>query len=304
MLSVTTSDAAVPQAGPQPYDEVAEERCEPAVAFARAGLGLSRYRIPVASMRVPALLSRKRSDVLAVSFHGATLRSKYRLPRFEWFRTLERAGYSALYLSDPTLDLDPRLELAWYTGTAEVDLYPALGDLVGRAARAVGASRVVLFGSSGGGLAAVQVATYVPGSVAVPFNPQTAIGAYLVNGTRTSAQRAYVTRVMPQLMPGDGDLVGGGWATPLGDRASAVLRYRRPQPNRVLFMSNINDTHHDQEHRAPFVAAATAGGNGDRLRVNRYEGPAHHNPPPPRQLLEALEAGVDWLGTTRSAPPW
>ncbi|GAA4106200.1 hypothetical protein GCM10022249_01680 [Enteractinococcus coprophilus] len=116
-------------------------------------------------------------------------------------RTIRDTEYSSLYFSDPCLQLSEKLELAWYTGWENLDLYPIIADWITQAAAAVGASQIFLVGASGGGLAALQIATYLPNSTAVPFNSQTSISGYLVKGTRYSAQRAYLNTVMPQLKP-------------------------------------------------------------------------------------------------------
>lgn len=82
-----------------------------------AELGVSRFSAQCPrETALDALLVNKGSDVLVVGLHGATVRSKFTLPRFEWFRTLRKTEYNSLYFSDPTLCLSPKLELAWYTG--------------------------------------------------------------------------------------------------------------------------------------------------------------------------------------------
>src|SRR5699024_8382265 len=134
------------------------------------------------------------SDVLVVALHGATTRDK-ELPRFEFFRTLRKTEFSSMYFTDPALYLDERIELAWYTGWLEFDFNEVLAPWVQRAAAAVGASKIVFLGSSGGGFGALQVSTRIPGRMAVPVIPQTSIANYLVAGTGLAAQRAYIRAI-------------------------------------------------------------------------------------------------------------
>lgn len=121
--------------------------------------GVSKYAAPVrnnGTLRALFLVN-KATDTLVVALHGATNRAKKELPRFEWFRTLRSEPVSSLYFSDPALELEATLELAWYTGRLEFDMHAALAEWIRRAAGAIGASRIVILGSSGGGFfAALQ----------------------------------------------------------------------------------------------------------------------------------------------------
>lgn len=264
-----------------------------------SGPGGTKYEMDLGrNARLRALLVNRSCDVLLVSLHGATARRKFELPRFEWFRTLQATGYSALYFSDPCLDLDERLELAWYTGWYELDLYPVLAEWAMKAAEAVGAEYIVFFGSSGGGLAALQTSTYVPGSIALPFNPQTSIANYKVRGTDLGAQRSYVRSVMPHLTPDGGvsDMTPNvDWSASLGERTSALVRYSRSQPNKVLYAQNNNDVSHVEQHYAPFREVVENGVNHHRVRFLNYDGAARHDPPRPAEFKNALGQALDWV---------
>lgn len=134
-----------------------------------SGLGASKYRCQLPRQtHLDAFLINKQSQVLIVALHGATDRSK-KLPRFEWMRTLRELEYSSLYFSDPCLELDEKLQLSWYTGWNEFDLYPLLAQWITKAASTVKATKILILGSSGGGLASLQISTLIPGSVALPL---------------------------------------------------------------------------------------------------------------------------------------
>src|SRR5699024_1237577 len=124
-----------------------------------------------------------KSNVLLVSMHGALQRAKIRLPRFERLRSFLRTEYSSIYFGDPMLHLSDNVSLSWFTGSREVNVPLLISDWVQRAAFTSGASKVIFVGSSGGGFASAQVSSYVPGSVAVVFNPQTVISAYRPSGS-------------------------------------------------------------------------------------------------------------------------
>lgn len=266
-----------------------------------SGPGASRYVAPLPDgLLFEALLVNKKSDLLVVSLHGATDRGKYPIPRFEWLKSLLKTEYSALYLSDPTLRISADLELAWYTGSADVDLYPILAEWACRAADAVGAKGIIFLGSSGGGLASLQVSTYIPGSMALPFSCQTSIANYLIGGTRMQTQQVYVETVMPHLAPGGSDSLRPDvdWAVPLGERTSALVRYSQPQPNFVHYVQNTRDYPHLDQHYQPFRDVIESGPNNDRVRFHLYEGPERHNPPSPDIFHSQLDEACSWLRRT------
>jgi len=263
----------------------------------QSGRGALRYQADLRSnIPLEALLLNNQSAVLVVALHGAMSAARTQLPRFEWLRTLSATEYSSLYFSDATLRLDQDLKLSWYMGWREVDLFPVMARWVLKAKSAVGASQVVILGSSGGGYAALQLATYVPGSLAIPFNPQTRLNKYEVLGSR-KVQGLFVDRVMPHLAPkGFAALEQTeDWTMELGDRASVIRRYLNQVDNFVLYAQNLNDEHHYTSHYLPFMRAIEGSPNVARVSSHLYEGPESHGPPRPKVFHEVLTRGLEML---------
>lgn len=225
-----------------------------------------------------ALVVNKKSDAVIVAFHGATDRKKTVLPRFERLRSLLDMDVSSIFISDPTLHLDPDIWLTWYTGWGSVNGHQLIADLCQRIAEAIGARRLIFTGSSGGGFAALQVSALVPGSVAVAFHAQTDIGNYLVEGKYYSQQKDYVRVVWPKIwatFERPQDIEGSGWTTSTDERTSALATYSTPRQNRVYIIQNIEEYHY-QDHFLPFLEAAWKGGNEENIVpwINR-QGTAH-----------------------------
>lgn len=229
-------------------------------------------------MSLDALVVNKGSDTLVVSFHGATNQEITTLPRFERLRTLLDIDVSSMFFSDPTLLLDPKIWLTWYTGNGEEPLHHVLARWVQRAAEAIGARRIVLTGSSGGGFAALQVGAHVPGCSVLAMNAQTDLGNYLVNGESYSQQKDYVRVVRPEIwktFSRPQDIEGSGWTDRCDDRVSALRAYSTPRECQVYIFQNIEEFHY-ADHFLPFLDAAWKGGNHDNIVpwVNR-QGFAH-----------------------------
>lgn len=261
--------------------------------------GAVRYRAPLngGAENLDALVINRNSDILIVGLHGAVNRLNTQIPRFERLRSVMNMGsVSGMFFGDPALWKAEDLQLSWYTGWDGFDGHQAVADWTVAAAKAIGASRILFTGSSGGGFAALQISSLVPGSMAVAFNAQTNIAEYRVNGQGYGVQRTYVSVVWPSIaetFTSSADIENPEWAKPIGPRSSAVAKYSSPQMNHVFIVQNTDEFHHE-DHYLPFLAAASVGGNGDRLRTKLYQGGVVHNPPTQAIFEEALAEAIAW----------
>lgn len=239
--------------------------------------------------RLDALLLNKRSEEMVVCFHGALMRNKYRLPRFEWLRTFRSAPFTSMYLSDPSLYLDRKLQLAWFTGWRDIDIHHIIANWVSRVAECTGAKKIVFTGSSGGGFASLQTSFLVPGSCAVAFNPQTDISAYLVSGTKFTAQRQYLQVVWPDIYAKleDNIVIDPSWKCEIDDRVSVIDRYRQEMKNYVHFFQKVEDFHYEQ-HYKPFVDVIRGTTNEKRVHTHLYHGERSHRPPTHDLMLQSV----------------
>lgn len=77
------------------------------------------------------LLDFRGSDTLLVILHGATDRSSYQMPRFEWLGTVSKnTDFNSVYFSDPVLSVDEKIQLAWYTGWKDLDCHKIIADRI------------------------------------------------------------------------------------------------------------------------------------------------------------------------------
>lgn len=261
-------------------------------------LGASRFRHTFPEERhLDSLLINKGSDTLVISFHGALNRSKYELPRFERLNSLRHRDVNSLYFSDPTLWMDEKLQLGWYTGWGEVDVQGIIADWISKVAAVIGAKKVILTGSSGGGFATLQVSALLPNSICVPFNPSTTIRGYLVNGEqgKHGTEREYIRVVYPEAAPkGIWQIdYGVDWTEGKGNQLSVLKRYSNPVKNWIMFAQTPTDWHYDQ-HYLPFLAAAAKGDNLDRIKVLEYGSRIGHFPPTPHEFNGVLDKALDW----------
>lgn len=202
---------------------------------------------------------------LRVGFSGAMDRSRESLPRFERLRSLSAEGDSVLVISDPTLDLSPEMSLGWYLGTSNCDLVPRMVDVIKLVAEDLGSTEVSLFGSSGGGFAALQVATSVENAVVVVANPQTDIRRY---------HKRFADHAISAVFGDDGDVPPE--RVSVMERMSAV----GVASSKVVLVVNEGDGHHQRFHAEPLLEWFRTQDDAWRLRLHRVQwGRGHVSPP-------------------------
>ena len=122
----------------------------------------------------------ERSDRLFILFSGDAVRSQYDPPIFQRWSWADKFPGHCLYISDPSLHLHSRLGLAWYAGTKKHEPMQVISELVSEIAQKleVDVSKVISYGSSGGGFAALRFGAFHRGSSVVTVNPQTDVTKY------------------------------------------------------------------------------------------------------------------------------
>ena len=221
-------------------------------------------------------LTRNSSDVLLVVFHGA-LDLQADLPIFSGAQVVSGLDVARLSFTDPSLYLSPELPLAWHAGNRfQPNLQGVTTRLIKKIATSIGARRLILFGSSGGGFASLIQAASLPEATAVVANAQTNALLY---------HRVHVEKYLALAWGGDRD----GFIEAGGN--SAVDRFRALDSiPRVLYMQNSTDTFHIREHLVPFIRGFAEDPNIRLLVGNWGEG---HIAPPKELFNQTLKAVAD-----------
>lgn len=123
-------------------------------------------------------LRRNDGTPVLAHFHGNAPRKHDDVPILTGFGVTEGLSATLFVLSDPMLGIDPDLTLAWHVGPSWFDVHAVTVAVIEHIVVLTSAHRVVAWGGSGGGFAAIRVARDIPGSVAFVWNPQTNISAY------------------------------------------------------------------------------------------------------------------------------
>ncbi|WDF32134.1 hypothetical protein PTW37_09600 [Arthrobacter agilis] len=225
------------------------------------------------------------STTLIVSLHGALPRGKFKLPRFEWRRTLNRVECARLYLSDSTLEISGSLEIGWYIGTAQQDLHSEYAAFVRSLAAAEGYQHILLVGSSAGGFGALALSRQLADSLAVVFSPQTTISGYQPGHRRALAGASFPDHTTFDAIEAD-----------FADRVNMRSLYSQSLDNNfVHYVQNTRDRFHFEAHYAAFALSfgvnPEVGGSarGRRMSFHPERQEEGHAPPSRSQFIRHIE---------------
>ncbi|MGK3958291.1 DUF6270 domain-containing protein [Arthrobacter sp. R4] len=176
-------------------------------------------------------------------------------PFFSGSNVSATGGFPYISISDPSLELDPTLGLAWYAGNEKQDLTQSLLKLLRHLIAASG-KELLLIGGSGGGFAALKLGQKLGNTASVfVWNAQTDILEYNEKFVRNYLKVAY-----PALTANL--LESAAWKETVrrefeaaGVELSLLPDARAGRsPRRVLFVQNATDWH-VPIHTAPFIEA-------------------------------------------------
>jgi len=189
------------------------------------------------------------TDRLFILFAGDAVRDKNDPPVFQrWSWSSFFPGH-CLYVSDPSLFLASDMGLAWYAGTASFDPLPTIARVATEicAQLSIPLSNVFSYGSSGGGYAALRLATIMPQIGAVAINPQTDIMQYWASHVDRYLAVCFGTT--------DRESILRQHAT----RLNLLTQAEALRDRRIIYMQNTVDTHHYKKHYLPFCKALGSG---------------------------------------------
>ncbi len=234
------------------------------------------------------------ATVLFVMFHAAFDRTKAALPVFARWSYGKVLGGHVLSVCDPTLYLDDELRLGWYVGSRYADPMQVLLATANRVRELLdlAGDRVVFYGSSGGGFAALRAAASCRFGRAVVINPQTEITAYFETFVSRFA-KVFAPEWTPQECR---DRYPLRWSA-LAAIADARLQQR---DLRIVYAQNLHDKVHHARHFRPFCGSTDAPISGGTsadgsVLTHVYASPEGHGAEPPEVVKYIATEGMHHL---------
>lgn len=189
------------------------------------------------------LLTSRPGTALLCHFHGNSPREGASLPIFTGLGVTSSIAASMFVPSDPVLVLDASLSLAWHFGCAGIPLQAITVSIVKKLQTSLQAPRVVAWGGSGGGFAAIRVAKDISDATVLAWNPQTNIAKYDKN---------HVTRYLRTAFP---TLAGSGTPPSNSEQFPSLCteEFVAGYQGRIIYLQERTDWHVDA-HLKPFLA--------------------------------------------------
>ena len=207
------------------------------------------------------LLTARFGTVLLCHYHGNSPREGSELPVFTGLGVTSSIATSMFVPSDPVLALDASLSLAWHFGCEGVPLQAITVSIVKKLQAILHAPRVVAWGGSGGGFAAMRLAKDVPNTIALAWNPQTNIAKYTPVFVDRYLRIAFPTIDAAGTFPSDGKQF------PSLCTDEFVAGYQ----GRILYLQERTDWHVDV-HLTPFLASFCGKTHSDIAGSSNFSG--------------------------------
>lgn len=234
---------------------------------------------------------------LVVMFNGAQDRSKtVNLPAFSGLQAVPGDMASRLFINDPTLYLSKEISIGWYAGSKRLLLQKILPNIIRHVANVGAAPRMIFGGGSNGAFASLYYSSLFANSLAVASNPQT----HPLNYYKSHAMRyASVAFDLDGLEEARNKLPGF-----IDCDLSKI--YSSGVENCAIYIQNINDAFHLEQHCRPFVEAQGCGVPNqvmikqlsERLLLHVADwGGGHVGPKPDywrRLLVNLIDADANW----------
>lgn len=208
------------------------------------------------------LLTGRPETILLCHFHGNTPRGDgIALPIIRGAGVTSSITTSMFIPSDPVLALDSSLGLAWHFGCEGIRHQAITVSIVKKLQSILQAPRVVAWGGSGGGFAAIRVAKDVPNSIALVWNPQTNIAKY---------SKVFVDRYLRIAFPA----IGAADPIPSDGEQFPSLDtevFRDGYQGKILYLQESTDWHVNA-HLKPFLISFCGKGLSNITESSKFSG--------------------------------
>lgn len=190
-------------------------------------------------------LHRRKSKAMLVFFNAAlsARTPEVKLPVFSGAKAQEATDANILMVSDPALYLDCDIRLGWYAGAAQMPLQTDLVRVLQHIQIVLEIERVVLYGASGGGFAALFYAPFLKNSIAVPCNPQTNLLIYSPGILSKYLSIAYGYKAAPSKFD----------EAEIKVKPVVKIEADHIKDTRVLYLQNVLDDQHYMRDFLPFL---------------------------------------------------
>ena len=201
------------------------------------------HTIKVGNQSLDLLIQNRGSRTTLIFFHSALTSNQPTVPVLQGRGIAESAGMNLISIADPSIELGD-LDLAWYLGNRWLGhLRPLLSPVIAHALSSLGSEHTILFGSSGGGYAAVNFGNDFPDCTVLAINPRLDLSSRPKSAIPQYLQVCHDAHSSTPMLRIRQDFVNDRVSDQIGDR----LRFN------LLLFQNLGDTLYLNGQAKPFV---------------------------------------------------
>lgn len=228
------------------------------------------------------MFENKKSDTTIFYFNSEMEKELKEFPIFTGNNILDDEKINKVYINDPSLYIDSNLKIAWYAGIFNgFNVQDNLLQIIKNIVFLTNTKKIIFYGASAGGFAALYFSWFFKNSLAFVINPQTNLYRYdrlVVNHFTKLALGANDSNVEKSL-------------SLICSRLDVL--YSLGSHNYVFYIQNRSD-HHTNDHLKPFLEILK---NKDKVKVFYGEWGEDHKLPPSNltnTLLKYIFNFNDW----------
>lgn len=205
-----------------------------------------------------------------VVFGGAiNERHKKKAPFFSGLNVAKNARIPLISISDPAFLLSNYLDVGWFIGGEQLpNLMNIISDVLQHISKLLSINLIVI-GGSAGGFAALSLASIMPNTDYVIFNPQVKITNYYLRFVKNLVEICFPSTVMKLVDSNTGSekkMVEALFAT--RQVKSDLSGHNLCGSNRLLYLQNSSDNMHVENHAKLFIDKMQLQSSNDGLYQN------------------------------------
>ncbi|TDA95377.1 hypothetical protein [Halomonas marinisediminis] len=227
--------------------------------------------------------SRISSKKLFVLLSGARDPNRHPLPKFDRWKWVDKFPGAMLNVSDPSFyKKEEGIRIGWYTGPRDHSYIESITSIVREFAGCLGIQNkdIIFYGSSAGGFAALSMGCHVNESTSVCINPQINVLKYNLNHVVNNFLK-YVYQAER------GDLTDQDML-----RLDVSRLFKKAETAKCLYVQNVLDVHHYQDHYKYFIDCNGESDNNHLLETMLFSSKTGHGPEPSNLVNEIIQKAL------------
>jgi hypothetical protein len=251
----------------------------------RLSIGEQNFSFHIGGQAVPIIFIRNqpKNSYLLVIFHGAIDRKIRKIPAFVPLIPGFSSDVAQLSISDPSMLRSGNFGMSWYAGHDGFRSQEILSSLFAEIALQGKYKKIVFFGTSGGGFAALYYSSLISNSTALVGVPQTNILKYYAEHVKRYREGCWPNLISDNQLTEEINADLCSW-------------YETPRPNTVIYLQSAGDHFHTRTQLAPFLQSISKVENAKLILNSSYWGKLGHS------LSVTKEAYMPWLRTCFICP--